>query len=111
MLVLWGLFKMGINNFSNINTTLVSEDWINKKRENNERIESIYKVLKSYTAYKNYKIFSATKNGQIVVRIQHLIPINMRSVIFWLNLKKFVALGDFTLGKPLHDFKLNSVIF
>lgn len=25
----------------------------------------------------------------------------------WLNLKKFVATGDFTLGKPLHDFEKN----
>lgn len=25
----------------------------------------------------------------------------------WLNLKKFVATGDFTLGQPLHDFEKN----
>lgn len=94
MPVLWGLFKMGINNFSNITTPLVSKDWINKRE--NERIESIYKVLKSYTAYKDFKIFSAPKNGQVVIRIEHLIPVNMRGP-FLLDLesilKKEVDLG------------------
>lgn len=94
MLVLWGLFKMGINNFSNIATPLVSEDWINKSE--NERIESIYKVLRDDAAYKDFKIISAFKNGQVVIGIEHLIPVNMRGVLLLdleSILKKEVDLG------------------
>jgi hypothetical protein len=92
--VLWGHFKMGINNFSNINTPLTSKDWIKKSEK--ERIETIYEILKDNVIYKDFKIVSASKNGHVVIGIEHLIPVNTRGVLLLdleSILKKKVDLG------------------
>ena len=76
---LWDLFKKMIDNFSEIKTPTPSEDW--KKKSEKDRIEKISYFLKSNVLYKNLIVVKALDNGQVIIRIDHLIPANKRGVL------------------------------
>jgi len=66
-------------NFSNIKTPTTSQDWRQKSEEN--RIEIVSKELKKNILYKDFEIIKAPDNGQIVLKIQQIIPANKRGIL------------------------------
>ena len=68
-----------INNFSEIKTPTSSEDW--KKKSEKDRIEKISNFLKSNVLYKDFIVIKALDNGQVIIRIDHLIAANKRGVL------------------------------
>ena len=68
-----------LDNFSEIKTPTSSEDW--KKKSEKDRIEKISYLLKSNVLYKNLIVVKALDNGQVIIRIDHLIPANKRGVL------------------------------
>lgn len=77
--ILWGPFKKMIDNFSEIKTPTPSEDW--KKKSEKDRIEKISSFLKSNILYKDFIIIKALDNGQVIIRIDHLIAANKRGIL------------------------------
>ena len=66
-------------NFSNLTTPITSQDWKQKSEEN--RIKSVSKELKKNILYKDFKVIKAPDNGQIVLKIERIIPVNERGLL------------------------------
>ena len=66
-------------NFSNLTTPITSQDWKRESEEN--RIKSVSKELKKNILYKDFKVIKAPDNGQIVLKIERIIPANERGLL------------------------------
>lgn len=76
-----------IPNFSSISTILPSKDWIKKTEE--EKISIINNFMKTDHLYKDLKVLKALNDGQVIIRIDHLLNANKRG-IFLLDLESFL---------------------
>ena len=66
-------------NFSNLTTPITSQDWKRESEEN--RIKSVSKELKKNISYKDFEVIKAPDNGQIVLKIERIIPANERGLL------------------------------
>ena len=66
-------------NFSNLTTPITSQDWKQKSEEN--RIKSVSKELKKNILYKDFEVIKVPDNGQIVLKIERIIPANERGLL------------------------------
>ena len=78
-------------NFANVATPTTSKDWVVKSEK--DRIEMISKELKKNILYKDFEVVKATDNGQIVLRIEKIIPANVRGLLL-LELEEKLKLID-----------------
>jgi hypothetical protein len=93
-----------IDNFSNYKTPTTGSSW--KKKSENERIEIISNFLKFNTFYKDFLVIKALDNGQVTIRIDHLIPANKRGVLLLdleSDLKKKIDQGITIWCEPVGD--------
>ena len=72
-------------NFSKVKTPTTGKDWIKQSEEN--RISIISKELKKNNLYKDFKVIKASDDGQIILKIDHIIPANQRGLLL-LELEK-----------------------
>ena len=66
-------------NFSSIKTPITSQDWRKKSEEN--RINIVSEELKKNSLYKDFEVIKAPDNGQIVLKIERIIPANERGLL------------------------------
>ena len=66
-------------NFSNLTTQITSQDWKRESEEN--RIKSVSKEIKKNILYKDFEVIKAPDNGQIVLKIERIIPANERGLL------------------------------
>ena len=66
-------------NFSNLKTPITSQDWKRESEEN--RIKSVSKELKKNILYKDFEVIKVPDNGQIVLKIERIIPANERGLL------------------------------
>ena len=66
-------------NFSSVKTPITSQDWIKKSEEN--RINIVSEELKKNSLYKDFEVIKAPDNGQIVLKIERIIPTNERGLL------------------------------
>ena len=66
-------------NFSNLTTPITSQDWKRESEEN--RIKSVSKELKKNFLYKDFEVIKVPDNGQIVLKIERIIPANERGLL------------------------------
>ena len=78
-------------NFSNIKTPITGQDW--KKKSEESRINIVTKELKKNILYKGFEVVKAPDNGQIVLKIERIIPANQRGLLL-LELEKKLKLID-----------------
>tara|TARA_Y100000748_G_C15383368_1_gene444558 strand:+ start:10 stop:336 length:327 start_codon:yes stop_codon:yes gene_type:complete len=77
-------------NFSRSKTPQTSQNWIKKPEQ--ERIKTISKELKKNLLYKDFEVIKAPKNGQVVIKIDQIIPANERG-LFLLELEEKLKLA------------------
>ena len=77
-------------NFSRSKTPQTSQNWIKKSEQ--ERIETISKELKKNISYKDFEVIKAPENGQVVLKIEQIIPANERG-LFLLELEEKLKLA------------------
>ena len=77
-------------NFSLSKTPQTSEDW--KKKSEKERIDILCKEIQKNILYKNLEVVKAPDNGQVVIKIEKIIPANERGV-FLLELEEKLKLA------------------
>ena len=68
-----------ISNFANAKTPLTGLEW--KKKLEIERIELLNFELKKNNLYEGFEIIKAPENGQIVLKIEKIIPANERGLV------------------------------
>ena len=68
-----------IENYSKSKTPVTSEKWLNKSEEDRKKI--ISNELNKCDLYKDFKILKAPSNGQIVLKIERIIPANERGLL------------------------------
>ncbi|WP_440675426.1 hypothetical protein [Candidatus Pelagibacter sp. HIMB1593] len=93
-----------IDNFSNSITPSTGKEW--KTKSESQRIKIISNFLKSNVVYKEFLVMKAPDNGQIVIRIDHLIPSNKRGVLLLdleNELKKNIDEGITIWCEPVGD--------
>jgi hypothetical protein len=93
-----------INNFSNEKTPTTSVTWIQMTME--DRIEMIYNSLKKNILYKDFVVVKASDNGHVVLQIEHVIPVNIISILLLdieTLLKKDVDQGITLWCEPVGD--------
>ena len=78
-------------NFASATTPTTSKDWVVKSEK--DRIEMILKELKKNILYKDFEVVKAPDNGQIVLRIEKIIPANVRGLLL-LELEEKLKLID-----------------
>ena len=78
-------------NFANAATPTTSKDWVVKSEK--DRIEMILKELKKNILYKDFEVVKVPDNGQIVLRIEKVIPANERGLLL-LELEEKLKLID-----------------
>ena len=78
-------------NFANAATPTTSKDWTVKSEK--DRIEMILKELKKNILYKDFEVVKVPDNGQIVLRIEKVIPANERGLLL-LELEEKLKLID-----------------
>ena len=66
-------------NFSTAKTPLTGEKWRLKKEK--DRMYIIHSELKKNSLYKEFKVVEAPDNGQIVLKIEQVIPANKRGLL------------------------------
>ena len=79
------------NNFSSAKTPVTSQDWRKKSEKN--RIDIVSEELKKNSLYKDFQVIKAPDNGQIVLRIEKIIPANVRGLLL-LELEEKLKLID-----------------
>jgi len=67
------------NNFSSAKTPVTSQDWRKKSEKN--RIDIVSEELKKNSLYKDFQVIKAPDNGQIVLKIERIIPANQRGLL------------------------------
>jgi len=91
-------------NFSNLTTPITSQDWKRESEEN--RIKSVTKELKKNILYKDFEAIKAPDNGQIVLKIERIIPANERGLLLLElegMLKSFIDKGITVWCEPVGD--------
>jgi len=78
-------------NFSKTKTPTTNEEWRKKSDEN--RINIITKELKKNSLYNDFEVVKAADNGQIVLKIERIIPANQRGLLL-LELEEKLKLID-----------------
>ena len=78
------------NNFSSFKTPQTGEKWTMMLEK--ERIEKLTKELQKNTLYENFQVTKAPDNGQVVIRIEKVIPANERG-LFLLELEEKLKLA------------------
>ena len=78
-------------NFASATTPTTSKDWVVKSEK--DRIEMILKELKKNILYKDFEVVKVPDNGQIVLRIEKVIPANERGLLL-LELEEKLKLID-----------------
>ena len=85
-------------------TPTTNEKWVNNTEAN--RIELLSAELKKNNIYKDLEVVSAPSNGQIVLKIERIIPANKRG-LFLLeleeNLKSSIDKGITVWCEPVGD--------
>ena len=66
-------------NLSNEKTPITSQDWRQKSEE--QRIEITSNELKKNSLYKDFEVIKAPDSGQIVLKIERIIPANERGLL------------------------------
>ena len=77
-------------NFSKSKTPQTNDDWIKKSEK--ERIEIISKELKKDVLYEEFIVTKAPDNGQVVLKIEQIMPANERG-LFLLELEEKLKLA------------------
>ena len=93
-----------IDNFSNSETPTTGMEWV--KKSENQRIEMISNFLKSNMVYKEFLVIKAPDDGQVKIRINHLIPSNKRGILLLDledELKKKIDQGITIWCEPVGD--------
>ena len=67
------------NNFSSAKTPVTSQDWRKKSEKN--RIDIVSEELTKNSLYKDFQVIKAPDNGQIVVKIERIIPASQRGLL------------------------------
>ena len=78
-------------NFSKTKTPTTNEEWRKESEEN--RINIITKELKKNSLYNDFEVVKATDDGQIVLKIERIIPANQRGLLL-LELEEKLKLID-----------------
>ena len=68
-----------IVNYSTKKTPTTGKNWTDKSVEN--RIELIKKELKKDKLYENFEPIKVPDNGQVVIRVEKIIPANERGLL------------------------------
>ena len=76
-------------NFSQSKTPQTSENW--KEKSEQERIKIISEELQKNILYKDLEVVKAPDNGQVVLKIEQIMPANERG-LFLLNLEEKLKL-------------------
>ena len=105
------------NNYSKHKTQTPSENWI--KMNKDERFKTLKKIIDADIRYKNFEIFNAPDNGQLVFKIDENISVNERGLML-LNFEKKIKasidkgltvwcepVGDKSKLRNLRGIKLN----
>jgi len=79
------------NNFSSAKTPVTSQDWRKKSEKN--RIDIASEELKKNSLYKDFQVIKAPDNGQIVLKIERIIPASQRGLLL-LELEEKLKLID-----------------
>ena len=79
------------NNFSSAKTPVTSQDWRKKSEKN--RIDIVSEELKKNNLYKGFQVIKAPDNGQIVLKIERIIPASQRGLLL-LELEEKLKLID-----------------
>ena len=66
-------------NFASATTPTTSKDWVAKSEK--DRIEMILKELKKNILYKDFEVIKAVDDGQIILKIERIIPANQRGLL------------------------------
>ena len=77
--------------FSNVKTPITSQDWRMKSEEN--RINIVSEILKKNSLYRDFEVIKAPDNGQIVLKIERIIPASQRGLLL-LELEEKLKLID-----------------
>ena len=107
-----------MKNFSSSTTPITGQNWKDKSEE--ERIMLVSKELKRSLLYKDFEVSKAPSNGQIVLKIKHIIPANERGLLL-LKLEEMLKLvidkgitvwcepvGDKSKLRQLRGIKINT---
>ena len=78
-------------NFSNVKTPVTSQEW--RKKSEESRINIISEELKKNSLYKDFEVIKAADDGQIILKIEHIIPANQRGLLL-LELEEKLKLID-----------------
>ena len=78
-------------NFASVATPTTRKDWVVKSEK--DRVEMISKELKKNILYKDFEVVKAPDNGQILLRIEKIIPANVRGLLL-LELEEKLKLID-----------------
>ena len=78
-------------NFSNIKTPVTSQEW--RKKSEESRINIISEELKKNSLYKDFEVIKAADDGQIILKIERIIPANQRGLLL-LELEEKLKLID-----------------
>ena len=79
------------NNFSGAKTPITSKDWRKKSEKN--RIDIVSEELKKNSLYKDFQVIKVPDNGQIVLKIERIIPASQRGLLL-LELEEKLKLID-----------------
>ena len=78
-------------NFSKVKTPVTSQEW--RKKSEESRINIISEELKKNSLYKGFEVIKAADDGQIILKIEHIIPANQRGLLL-LELEEKLKLID-----------------
>ena len=78
-------------NFSKVKTPVTSQKW--RKKSEESRINIISEELKKNSLYKDFEVIKAADDGQIILKIERIIPANQRGLLL-LELEKKLKLID-----------------
>ena len=78
-------------NFSNVKTPVTSQEW--RKKSEESRINIISEELKKNSLYKDFEVIKAADDGQIILKIERIIPANQRGLLL-LELEEKLKLID-----------------
>ena len=66
-------------NFSSAKTPTTSSDWKNKSEDN--RIKIVSNELRKSNLYRDFKVTKVPENGQVVLKIEKIIPASERGLL------------------------------
>ena len=78
-------------NFSKVKTPATSQEW--RKKSEESRINIISEELKKNSLYKDFEVIKAADDGQIILKIERIIPANQRGLLL-LELEEKLKLID-----------------